>query len=138
MHTEPAEKFRILACESRLMIIELLKRRGPLCVSDLSEALGVTVSAVSQHLKILKQAGLVRHERRGYWIHYDVDPAALERCNETLAEVCNCGCRGSCRLQEAESTDAEDDLWLLLKRERELQEELRSVRTRIKEKRSTM
>lgn len=134
MRSNPAEQFKVLAGESRIRIIELLKDKGPLCVSDMSEALGMTASAVSQHLKILKHAGLVRNERRGYWIHYDVDPAALEQCNESLAQVCDCGCRGSCRLQQAEPADAEEDLARLRERERELQDELRKVRAQIKEK----
>lgn len=131
---ESAETFKVLAGESRIKIIELLKRKGPLCVSDMSEALGMTASATSQHLKRLKHAGLVQNERRGYWIHYDVDPVALEQCNESLAQVCDCGCRGSCGLQQAESGDAENDVSLLRKRERELQEELRRVRAQIKDR----
>jgi DNA-binding transcriptional ArsR family regulator len=127
-----AETFKVLAGESRIRIIELLKRKGPLCVTEVSQALGMTPSAISQHLKALRHAGLVRNERDGYWTRYDVDPAALERCNESLAQVCNCGCRGSCRLQEADSTPTEDDLSLLRKREGELRAELREVRARIR------
>jgi len=133
--TQPADKFKVLAGESRIRIIGLLKQKGPLCVSEMSKTLGMTASATSQHLKILKHAGLVRNERRGYWIHYDVDPVALERCNESLAQVCNCGCRGSCRLERTESDDTEDDLALLLERERQLRDQLRTLRARIKERR---
>ena len=123
-----AELFKVLGVESRIKIIELLKQRGPLGVIELSETLGITPSAVSQHLKILKHAGLVRSERKGYWIPYDIDPDMLEQCGGLLSEVCSCGCReaerscmpGNCR-----------DLDLLRARERELQEELDEVRSRI-------
>lgn len=132
MGRKHAETFKVLAGESRIRIIELLKRKGPLCVTELSEALGMTPSAISQHLKALRHAGLVQNKRKGYWTQYDVDPAALEQCNVSLAQVCDCGCRGSCRLETAGSAGGDDVLPLLLKRERELKDELRKVRARIK------
>ena len=134
MAANEADKFKVLAGESRIRIIQLLKRKGPLCVSDLSESLGMTASAVSQHLKILKHAGLVRSERKGYWTHYDVDPTGLEQCNDSLAQVCNCGCHGNCRVEGPESNDAGDDLSSLLERERELLRELQALRARVKER----
>jgi len=76
MSPQPAVQFKILGEETRIRIIELLKRKGPQCVSKLSQVLGITCSAVSQHLKILKQANLVCKERKGYWIHYRIDPKA--------------------------------------------------------------
>jgi DNA-binding transcriptional ArsR family regulator len=45
--------------------------------NELAEALAITPSAVSQHLKILRFAGLVRSERKGYWLPYEVDQSAL-------------------------------------------------------------
>ena len=68
METKQAELFKILGVDSRIRIIELLKLRGPLGVNKMSKSLGITPSAVSQHLKILKHAGLVRNERKGYWL----------------------------------------------------------------------
>ena len=128
-----AELFKVLGVESRIKIIELLKERGPLGVIELSETLGITPSAVSQHLKILRHAGLVRSERKGYWIPYDIDPEMLEQCGGLLSEVCNCGCRGTCRARNVQLEKAEDDLALLMRRERELQEELEKVRARIED-----
>lgn len=86
-----AELFKILSVDTRIRIIELLKREA-LCVNALSDALGVTQSAVSQHLRILKATGLVRDERRGYWIHYSLNVDELEKCRERLNRVCTCGC----------------------------------------------
>ena len=133
MGDSKAELFKVLGVESRISIIELLKQKGPMCVSELSEALGISPSAVSQHLKVLKYAGLVRNERKGYWIPYQVDPAALEQCNELLSEVCTCGCRATGRVREGEVSKAKDKLSLLRKYERGLQKELKEVRARIKE-----
>jgi len=131
--TRSAELFKVLGVESRIRIIDLLKQKGPLGVSELSEVLGITPSAVSQHLKVLRYAGLVRSERKGYWLPYEIDPAALEQCRELLADVCTCGCRGTGRVREAELEKAEDKLSLLKKYERELNKELEEVRSRIRE-----
>ncbi len=132
MDSVQAEQFKVLGVESRIRIIELLKQKGSLCVSKLSDALGITPSAVSQHLKVLKQAGLVRNERKGYWIHYRLDPVALQQCKELLSEVCTCGCKGTGRIREAALSRAKDPSALLRKYERQLQKELKEVRSRIK------
>lgn len=71
--------FRALSLDSRLRIIQLLSQRS-LCVGAISNLLGMSSGAVSQHLRVLKDAGLVRAERRGYFIHYVVTPDAAARC----------------------------------------------------------
>ncbi len=72
--------FKALGDETRLGLVALLVKQEPgraLCVGRLAKELGVTPSAVSQHLRVLKDLGLVRAERRGYRIHYFLDPARL-------------------------------------------------------------
>jgi DNA-binding transcriptional ArsR family regulator len=133
MESKQAELFKVLGVESRIRIIDLLKQEGPLGVNKMSELLGITPSAVSQHLKVLKHAGLVRNERKGYWIPYDVDPVALGECRELLSRVCTCGCEGTCRIEESELSKVQDTVALLRKYERELQNELQKVRARIEE-----
>jgi len=128
-----AELFKVLSVESRIRIIDLLKQKGPLGVNELSEALGITPSAVSQHLKVLRYAGLVSSERKGYRLPYEVDPAALEQCKEFLNDVCTCGCKGTGRVRKAKLEKAKDKLSLLKKNERKLQKELEEVRSRIME-----
>ena len=88
---ESAELFKVLSVDKRIEIIELLKKE-PMSVNALAEALGITQSAVSQHLRVLKGAGLVNDERRGYWIYYSLDREALDRCRLRLNRVCTCGC----------------------------------------------
>jgi DNA-binding transcriptional ArsR family regulator len=131
--TKQAGLFKVLSVESRIKIIDLLKQKGPLGVNELSEALGITPSAVSQHLRILRYAGLVRSERKGYWLPYEIDQSALNQCRELLTEVCTCGCGGAGRVREAELEKMEDKLTLLQRYERELKKELEEVRARIKE-----
>ena len=88
---ESAELFKILAVDKRIEIIELLKKEA-MNVNSMAEALGITSSAVSQHLRVLKGAGLVRDERKGYWIYYSLDRDVLEKCRERLNRICTCGC----------------------------------------------
>ncbi len=131
MNLEPIEMLKALAVETRVKIIELLKSEGPLGAKKIAELFGITPAAVSQHLKILKQAGFVRSERNGYWIPYSIVENALENCRDVLTEICSCGCKGTGKFREKELSDS--SLGFLKKHERELKSELRNVRKRIKE-----
>ena len=133
MDTRQAELFKVLGVDSRISIIELLKQKGPLGVNEMSEILKITPSAISQHLKVLKYAGLVRNERKGYWIPYAIDPDALEECGELLSQVCTCGCEETGRIRKGELSKAKDKLSLLKKYESELQNELKEVQAKIEE-----
>lgn len=132
METKQADLFKVLGVDTRIRIIELLKQKGSLGANEMSEILGITPSAVSQHLKILKHAGLVRNERKGYWIPYEINPGALEKCGEFLSSVCTCGCKGTGKFREEELDRAEDKAALLKKYEKDLLEELKKVRAQIK------
>jgi len=61
--------------------------RGFLCVNALAHRLGVTQSAVSQHLRVLRQAGLVNGVRHGAFVHYTLDQEGLERSITALRET---------------------------------------------------
>jgi ArsR family transcriptional regulator len=63
------------------------KGRGFLCVNALAHRLGVTQSAVSQHLRVLRQVGLVSRERRGSFVHYTLDRESLDRSLAALRET---------------------------------------------------
>src|SRR4030067_2130389 len=88
---EAAELFKILSVDTRIEIIELLKKEDK-CVNDLAEALGISQSAVSQHLRVLKGAGFVKDKRQGYWIYYSLNKDTLEKCRRRLNRICTCGC----------------------------------------------
>jgi len=83
-HTdEQTAVFSALADPTRLKLVKLLCRQhdpNALCVNALAAFLGVTQSAVSQHLRVLRAIGLVKGERRGYHIHYFVNRDVLEKC----------------------------------------------------------
>lgn len=131
MKLEPFEVLKALAVETRVKIIDLLKSKGPLGAKNIAEMIGITPAAVSQHLKILRQAGLVRSERKGYWIPYAIDEEALENCRQILNDICTCGCRGTGKFKEKELNDS--NLESLKRYEKELRNELRIVRERVKE-----
>jgi DNA-binding transcriptional ArsR family regulator len=131
VNLEPTEMFKALAVETRVRIIDLLKSEGPLGAKKISEMLGVTPAAVSQHLKILKQAGFVRSERNGYWIPYSINEETMENCREVLTELCTCGCQGTGNFKEKELN--ESNLESLKKYKKEIESELKTVRSRIRE-----
>jgi ArsR family transcriptional regulator len=91
-----AEIFKALSDPTRLRLIKLLNEcssqpdkcgGGSLCVNALTNKLGVTQSAVSQHLRILRQVGLVRSERRGSFVHYSLDPDGLKKYRASLVAI---------------------------------------------------
>ncbi len=87
---EPAELFKVLSVETRVKIIELLKARGTAGAKEISAELDITTAAVSQHLKILKHAGLVRSESQGYLKHNSNEEKALEKCRDLHNDICTC------------------------------------------------
>ncbi len=64
-----ARVLKAMAHPSRLFILEELEK-GERCVCDLTEQIGVDVSTVSKHLSVLKQAGIVRDDKRGNQVFY--------------------------------------------------------------------
>jgi ArsR family transcriptional regulator len=83
---EAATLFAALGAVSRLHILQLLSKNS-LCVGALSRLTGLSAGAVSQHLRVLRSAGLVVGERRGYFIHYHLAPNARRRLTSALAQL---------------------------------------------------
>ncbi len=79
-----ARIFRVLSVETRVRMVALLRAR-PMCVGALARCLGITAAAVSQHLRILRDAGAVVPEKRGYYVHYRADPDVLADWGRELA-----------------------------------------------------
>ena len=74
---EMAKIFKALSSESRIRILELIRDRK-LCVNAITQKLDITQPAVSQHLAILKDTGLVKSDRYGSIIHYQLDNSRLQ------------------------------------------------------------
>ncbi|MFB6469052.1 ArsR/SmtB family transcription factor [Cytobacillus sp. Hz8] len=62
---------KLLGDKTRLTIIGILKQRE-CCVCELFEVFDMSQPSISQHLRKLKDAGLVKEERRGQWIYYSL------------------------------------------------------------------
>ena len=74
-------------CEpSRCKIVTLLSQRA-YCVSALATLLGLSAPAVSQHLRILRDAGIVYCEKYGYHTHYKLDKEKLAQIAEGILEL---------------------------------------------------
>ncbi|AJY78032.1 ArsR/SmtB family transcription factor [Paenibacillus beijingensis] len=69
---EMAEQFKLLGDKTRLTMLALLKERA-LCVYEIVELLDTSQPNASQHLRKLKDAGLVIETRKGQWIYYSLN-----------------------------------------------------------------
>jgi DNA-binding transcriptional ArsR family regulator len=77
MPSTASELFTTLADPTRRTLFERLCREGELTVRAMTDRAGVSQPAVSKHLGVLKQAGLVRDRRDGRQTHYSAQPKAL-------------------------------------------------------------
>ncbi|MBN2240437.1 MAG: winged helix-turn-helix transcriptional regulator [Dehalococcoidales bacterium] len=90
LNKEQAAIFAAFSDPTRLRIIKLLvsqQGEGALCVNALAGILGITQSAVSQHLRMLKNLDLVKGDRQGYRIHYKVNHEVLKCCQDMMSEA---------------------------------------------------
>jgi ArsR family transcriptional regulator len=76
-----------LADPVRLSIVRQLSACDSVCVCDFDACADVSQPTVSHHLRILREAGLVRSERRGTWIWYSLDPAAVDRLASIVRQL---------------------------------------------------
>src|SRR3954452_12192140 len=80
------ELFHALSDETRLEIISLL-RKGERCVCELTDSLDAAQSRLSFHLRVLRDAGIVRDRKDGRWVHYELDPDAFEEIESLLSAM---------------------------------------------------
>ena len=97
--TDAVTVFKALGDPTRLKILELLKAKGRsccdliardekgLCACDLEEAVGLSQAAVSHHMGLLRRAGLVNAEKRGRWVYYSRNEAAIAGLAGLLAKA---------------------------------------------------
>lgn len=77
---------KALADQNRLKIIQLLLKNS-FCVGALSKRLNISESAVSQHLKILREAGIVIGIKEGYYVHYRVEKEMLAKIGNFILDL---------------------------------------------------
>lgn len=80
------QKLKILGDANRFKIMNLLLGHS-LCVGALAQHLGISKPAISQHLQVLRKAGLVKGEKRGYWTHYMVERDILKQMADELVTM---------------------------------------------------
>ncbi len=78
--------FKLLSVEARIRILKALKRRG-MCVTELTSQLGITHSATSQHLRLLRDAHLVKFQKRGFHVYYHLDGQNTERIHRAINAI---------------------------------------------------
>ena len=78
-------KLKALGHPVRLRIALRLAQEGGTCACDFAELFSISQPAVSQHLKVLLEAGLVRTRRDGTKIYYSLDPDGVRTLRAALA-----------------------------------------------------
>lgn len=84
-----APLFRALGDPVRLRLLSLIASHhdGEVCVCDLSGVFALSGPTISHHLRVLWEADLVTRQRRGSWVYYRAQPAALQRLSDVLLPV---------------------------------------------------
>ncbi len=91
---------KALSDETRFNMVNLLLKHD-FCVGALARQSGVSKAAVSQHLQILRKAGLVKGEKRGYYTHYCVNRELLKYTAEKIIELsCQKKERDNCKIDQ--------------------------------------
>jgi ArsR family transcriptional regulator len=77
--------------ETRVLILRFLDEHGAVCVCDLQASLGMIQSRLSRHLKILKDAGFLRVDKKGTWAYYSIRFPLDRFRSEALEEIRHLG-----------------------------------------------
>jgi len=86
-----ARIFKLFLVEARIRIFQALKRRS-MCVTELTSQLGISQEATSQHLRVLRDAGIVWFQKRGFHVYYSLDKqnmAFMQKAVSALYEPIN-------------------------------------------------
>jgi ArsR family transcriptional regulator len=89
--TRVARWFHALSDETRLQIIDHLSA-GEQCVCDLTDVLETGQSRLSFHLKILKDAGILKDRREGRWVYYCLNSEVVDELEQFVNSLKTC-CR---------------------------------------------
>ena len=73
--------------ETRLTILRFIDKNGAVCVCDIESAFGMIQSRISRHVKILKDAGFLRVERKGRWAYYSIRSPLDKFRQDVLKEI---------------------------------------------------
>ena len=82
-----AKLLQALADPTRLGIVQQLAAEGGVCACDLTACCDLRQPTVSHHLRVLREAGVVRGERRGSWVVYSLAPGLAERLTAIVRSI---------------------------------------------------
>lgn len=85
-HARAVQLFHALSDETRLAVLDML-RDGERCVCDLQGALDAAQSRLSFHLRVLREAGLVRDRKEGRWSYYAINEDALAEVHDLTRQL---------------------------------------------------
>jgi ArsR family transcriptional regulator, arsenate/arsenite/antimonite-responsive transcriptional repressor len=86
--TDPdVQLLQAAADPARLSILRQLSDEQTVCACDFTACCDVAQPTVSHHLKVLREAGWISGERRGTWVWYSLQPAAVERFGQLVGEI---------------------------------------------------
>ena len=86
MNTEElAQLHKSLSVPVRLRILSLISEQA-LCVNAITRYLQISQPAVSQHLAVLRRAGLVKGDKQGYMVHYSLNRARLDEFRQAVSD----------------------------------------------------
>ena len=85
-YEQDAKVFKAFCDVNRLRVLNQL-RGGEQCACALIESLGIGQSALSYHMKILVESGIVSARQEGKWTHYSISDAGCARAKELLNEI---------------------------------------------------
>ncbi len=85
-----ARIFKAMGHPTRLFIVDQLAQDGSRCVCELTEMIGADMSTVSKHLAVLREAGIVRDEKRGSQVHYTLRLPCVLKFFDCVESVIKC------------------------------------------------
>ena len=78
--------FKLFSVGARVRIVQALKRRA-MCVTELTSQLGISQEATSQHLRVLRNAGVVWFQKRGFNVYYSLDKENMASMYKSVSAV---------------------------------------------------
>jgi DNA-binding transcriptional ArsR family regulator len=78
--------FKLFSVDARIRIVQALKRRA-MCVTELTSQLGISQEATSQHLRVLRDAGIVCFQKRGFHVYYALDKQNMALTQEAVSSL---------------------------------------------------
>ena len=78
--------FKAISDVHRHRMLEILCKRGELCVTEICKSFEMTQPSVSHHLAILRRAGIVEDKKRGKEVYYSINKVRFKKCFSDYCE----------------------------------------------------